>query len=53
VVEIFQRDKFNLAELERYLNAPNMGNFIASIELGFFQSRKHKYIYIVSNSLGG
>lgn len=52
-IEIKQHDKFNPAELERYKDQPNMTSTIAAINLGFFQSRQHKYIYIVSTMSGG
>lgn len=52
-LEIFQRDLYNPPELERFKDLPNMSNSLVQTKLGFFQARKHEYVYIISNKSGG
>jgi len=52
-IEIFQRDLYNPPELEKFKDLPNMSNSLMQTKLGFFQAKKHKYIYIISNKISG
>jgi hypothetical protein len=48
IVEILQRDLFNEPERGLFAEKPNMESSLASARLGFFQSKAHKYVYILS-----
>jgi hypothetical protein len=47
-LEIKQRDLYNEPELSLYADKPTMDASLVATDLGFFQSRFHNYIYILS-----
>jgi hypothetical protein len=52
-VMIQQRDIYNEVEREKFKDMPNMTSQLVEVKLGFFQTREHKYIYIISKKSGG
>jgi hypothetical protein len=47
-LEIRQRDLYNEPELSLYTDKPTLDVSLMATDLGFFQSRFHDYIYILS-----
>jgi hypothetical protein len=49
LIEIFQRDLLNPPQQQKFKDLSGMLFSLAEIKLGFFEAKKHKYIYIISN----
>jgi hypothetical protein len=47
-LEIKQRDLYNEPELSLYADKPTMDAALIATDLGFFQSKFHDHIYILS-----